>query len=282
MEKKVLRMGALGDLLCCLNALEMYKKHFPEDRITFYTWPSYMDLVKASPAVSAVATFTNEVTDAIPLRGVTHNVFGEPMEALTKHITLFLCDNLGIEEKEVPSFKLNLPTNHMQGDYVTLQISSGWSGYKEWPHDCWQQVVNYLFPHICVVLLGSRSDPCLSGVLDLRGRVSFLEAISIVKGAKLHLGIDSFLNHATHVEPITPAIVLWGSTSPKVYGYGHNLNIWKPIACSPCYKMKYLKDGPPERQCLYDPGRTFGSGLCNSMQSIAVRDVLMAISQKLG
>ena len=68
------------------------------------------------------------------------------------------------------------------------------------------------------------------------------------------MGVDSFTNHASATVG-TPAVILFGSTSPTGSGYGQNINIYKGLECQPCYKeYGWSKDsrGPCEyeKMCM--------------------------------
>jgi len=138
--------------------------------------------------------------------------------------------------------------------YVTLHPKSGWSEYKDWYNDRWEAVIEELFKRgYVVVLLGHKDDPSLIGAVDYRGH-TIKEAIAAIKYADFHLGVDSFTNHGSATVG-TPAVILFGSTSPIGSGYGQNINIYKGLKCQPCYKeYEWSKDnrGPCEyeKMCM--------------------------------
>ena len=69
----------------------------------------------------------------------------------------------------------------------------------------------------------------------------------------------------------TPAVILFGSTSPIGSGYEGNENLWYGKECSPCYKeYEWARD--PNGPCPYDR---------RCMKEITVEMVLSKISNYL-
>lgn len=115
-------------------------------------------------------------------------------------------------------------------DYATVQIKAGWSKYKQWPRERWQDVFDAL-PHIPAIILTAEMTPKLA------------DAIALVAHARLHVGIDSFANHLTNYlwtdafgARRVPGVILWGSTQASAAGYPDNINISSGIECQPCFR----------------------------------------------
>ena len=87
-----------------------------------------------------------------------------------------------------------------------------------------------------------------------------------MKYSKAFAGVDSFLNHATNAVQ-TPGVVLFGPTTPVVWGHDGNINIYRAVDCAPCVD-------------------TIGKGPCPNhwkcMDSIGVDEVVEAITETLG
>jgi len=115
-------------------------------------------------------------------------------------------------------------------------------------------VIDELFKRGYVtVQLGHESDPLLVGAVDYRGH-TIKEAVAAIKYSYFHLGVDSFTNHVSATVG-TPAVILFGSTSPTGSGYGQNENIYKNLPCQPCYKeYEWSKDNrgkcPYNKKCM--------------------------------
>jgi ADP-heptose:LPS heptosyltransferase len=96
---------------------------------------------------------------------------------------------------------------------------------KEWPLENWAKVVDNL-PHQ-VVLIGGPNDRerlealqsmCNRKTKNIAGEVNLRQSASVIKEAKLHLGIDTVTAHiAKAVE--TPAVILYTHEDPKVWSH---------------------------------------------------------------
>ena len=274
------RPGAIGDIIMTLMAIDKYKKLNPNDRIIYYCDPSWMDIPLICPAVDEVrssADFDIKTPGA-------QNLYGYTEIPLRKHLTWYFGKELGLNDTSynygfMPVFKpsekiLSLTSTKK---IITIHCNSGWSPYKNWDMNKWQEVVNKfnqtnLTRNYALVQIG-KEDTLLKGVIDMRNKLSVSECIELIKNAKLHLGIDSFSNHATALLPYTPSIILWGSTHPSIFGYGHNINIWKPLRCSPCNKVYNNLSKKPQIQCPTEPHPC--------MSSITVDEVFNAILKQL-
>lgn len=157
---------------------------------------------------------------------------------------------------------------HLQRDigegrpYVTVSVKTGWSAYKEWPIERWREVVKRLMQAgIYVVQVGSEGEPSASPdegadlrlFKDLRGKTSLREATGVIEGAVLHLGLDNVFNHVTNAVS-TPAVILWGSTSPAGSGYPHNDNLVADPGhgCQPCYRETHPGSVHPKGPCPFE------------------------------
>lgn len=247
------RPGAIGDIIMTLIAIDKYKKLNPNDKIIYYCDPSWMDVPAICPAVDEVrssADFDIKTPGA-------QNLYGYTSIPLIKHLTWYFGKELGLDDhfynygfKPIfkPSEKIDSLTSTKK--IITIHCNAGWSPYKNWEINKWQEVVDKfnqtnLTRNYALVQIG-KEDGLLRGIIDMRSKLSIVESIQLIKKATLHLGIDSFSNHATALLPYTPSVILWGSTHPSIFGYGHNTNIWKPLKCSPCNKINGQEPCPTE------------------------------------
>lgn len=129
------------------------------------------------------------------------------------------------------SFKIN-------GKYKSNDV-------KTWPIENWIALANSLNKrNIKVVLVGGKNDfekiiACKeildTGVLNLVGRTSIIESISVLAYAKMVVGCDTGLMHcASALNKKT--LMLLGRTAPiQAQGYGKNSeSIYLHKQCSPC------------------------------------------------
>jgi len=275
------RPGAIGDIIMTLIAIDKYKKLNPNDKIVYYCDPSWMDIPAICPAVDEVrssADFDIKTPGA-------QNFYGYATKPLIKHLTWYFGKELGLDDHFYnygfkPVFKPsdNLEFNELiksEKKIITIHCNSGWSPYKDWDIQNWQEIVNRInkFSSKYTIIQIGKSDAKLEDTIDMRNKLSVSECIQLIKKATLHLGIDSFSNHATALLPYTPSIILWGSTHPSIFGYGHNANIWKPLKCSPCNKIYNNLSKTPQEPCPSEPHPCMGA--------ITVDEVFNLILKKL-
>jgi ADP-heptose:LPS heptosyltransferase len=280
------RPGAAGDIIITLQAVEKYKKLNPNTKIIYYCDPFYKDLPCLSPAVNEVRN-SSEFNKNL---GKTVNFVGYTEIPLKNHLMYYFGKELGLNDtfysygfKPVFSSSSNPIVNSLltsKKKIITLHCTAGWSPYKNWDMNNWQEVIDrfnklnltdYIF-----VQLGAKKDPYLKNVVNVMD-ITISESVQLIKTACLHLGVDSFSNHATALLPYTPSIILWGSTHPMVFGYGHNVNIWRPLKCSPCYKVYDWITKNPTSKCPLDPLQTYNNPQNPCMTSITVDEVLTEI-----
>jgi ADP-heptose:LPS heptosyltransferase len=268
------RQGALGDCLMTTAALRGLKEKHPGCHITYVTNEHSMQILEGNKFIDELTVICETPNRGIYFKYPEH--MGYPNKPLQDHLIKYFNKCAGVvgdfamectlSEKEERTGKT------LKGQfkkYVTIHPKAGWSQYKNWYNDRWGEVVEHLFKKGYVtVLLGHIDDPLLVNVVDFRGH-SVKEAVAAIKYADLHMGIDSFTNHASVIVE-TPAVIVFGSTSPTGSGYDQNVNIYKDLECQPCYK----EYSSPEQKkvCPFNK---------KCMDLISVQEVIEAIDKLL-
>jgi ADP-heptose:LPS heptosyltransferase len=150
----------------------------------------------------------------------------------------FLTEGEKIEGKKIVSKYANP---------VAIQVTAGYSPNKEWPIENWEELVQSN-PSYNFLQLGLANEKLVKGAVDLRG-TSIREAFAIIKAAKAFIGIDSLFAHAATALQ-TPAVVLFGASTPTVFGYEWNRNLYHPPRCSPCLDIIISDPCPYGRKCM--------------------------------
>ncbi|MGA3006273.1 MAG: glycosyltransferase family 9 protein [Opitutaceae bacterium] len=122
---------------------------------------------------------------------------------------------------------------------------------KQWPGDRFQKVVDRLKPHLRFVQVGSRGDPPLLGVTDLRGQTSLRETAAVLHHARIFVGLVGFLMHLARAVECPAVIVYGGRETPELTGYPCNENLTNRPPCSPCWQRARCEHG---RVCLESIG----------------------------
>lgn len=279
------RPGAAGDIIMTLQVIEKYKKLHPDIKVIYYCDPFYKELPRLSFAVNEIkpsSEFNFNLSNSV-------NFYGYSGYPLLHHLMYNFCKEMGLDDNCYnygfnPIFypSSNPDLNSLlasKKNIITFHCTAGWSPYKNWQMNNWQELVNRInkLNNYILVQIGAKEDPVLTGVINTMGKFSIVESIRLIKSAYLHLGVDSFSNHATALLPYTPGIILWGSTSPLEFGYGHNVNVWKPLKCSPCHKQYDWKILNPNGKCPLDKLQTWETPLHPCMANITVDEVFIEI-----
>ena len=69
--------------------------------------------------------------------------------------------------------------------------------------------------------------------MDSRGNFTIRQEALLVKHSLFHITVDSVVQHLSYWAQ-KAGIVIFGSSSPVIYGHSHNTNIWDGRECSPC------------------------------------------------
>jgi len=123
-------------------------------------------------------------------------------------------------------------------EYVVLGIGARYKS-KIYPH--FKNLAEDLTKYFKVVLIGDKTDYYRSknwkGVLNLCGKLSLIESLHILKGARLFIGNDSGATHMARAVG-TKVLVIYGGTHPCL-GFApfpqEGEIVLKNIKCSPCH-----------------------------------------------
>jgi ADP-heptose:LPS heptosyltransferase len=143
---------------------------------------------------------------------------------------------------------------------IAIQATAGSTPNKNWPAEKWEELIDRN-PQYTFLQLGAKDDEFIRGAVDLRGmplRVTF----GIVKEALAFVGVDSVFAHVAAAFR-KPAVVLFGASTPTIWGHATSINLYRPPRCSPCIDILARDPCPYGRTC---------------MSNIAVSDVERALS----
>ena len=117
---------------------------------------------------------------------------------------------------------------------------------KNYPY--WKELIELLKEHE-IIQIGLEGEERL--VDTFKPNLNLQQLKDLLKEVDLFISVDSFLPHLAHTVGKS-GIVLWGPSSPKIYGYEENKNLLKDV--------KYLR---PDQfgvweQCKYDPEAFIG------------------------
>jgi ADP-heptose:LPS heptosyltransferase len=131
---------------------------------------------------------------------------------------------------------------------VVIHVTGKSTQNKNWLVKNWEALV-LNNPFYNYLQIGMADEEPVRGAVDLRGTTSLRQAFAIIKAANAFIGVDSVFAHvATAFQ--RPAVVLFGATTPAVWGYDVNQNLYSAPHCSPCIDILQYDPCPYERQCM--------------------------------
>ena len=107
---------------------------------------------------------------------------------------------------------------------------------KQWYPERFQSLINALRNEFRFVQIGSKADPPLEYVKDLRGMTSIRKTASILHHSRLYVGNVGFLMHLARAMECPSVIIYGGREAPWQSGYTCNKNLYTPLHCSPCWR----------------------------------------------
>lgn len=258
-----------GDVLVSTAVIDGLKKNIPEGaKIYFATREQYADLLKNNPNIHKCIPWKDymmhielleECFDLVltPNMATQYN-FSNWVRAgqgrlLAEEFANHCHSELGdyFIDKDV-SVKNELLGEHL---YMTFHPGSGKDQWEARRYNDWVDTIRNLkayYADLKVVQIGTSDEPLVPGVdIDLRGKTNYQQLASVVEGALLHLGIDSFSMHLAAALN-TPLVALFGSshatsTGPWVKNKEKSkyilLESQQKLGCAKaCYKSQCKKD----------------------------------------
>ncbi len=280
------RAGSIGDVICTLNLLKNFKEKHGNPKIIYRTHPwtkNIMEEFLRTCGVDEVVDTPKTMSNELQLWGYPVNLVeplkGHPYIISKEHLIDGFAKNLGVEP-DFDSLDFKRPHFPFKGDFLTIQVKTGWSRYKEWPLDRWEELCErFKKENIKVLQIAGPEDPVIKnthGVIKSspgsnESKMLFKMSMSALANTRLHVGLDSWPVHALNIKwngVRTKGLILWGSSNVVATGYKTQTNIVKGIKCQPC-----LKENPEKSQVPLEPCTNKPKGLHECMELITVDEV---------
>ena len=120
---------------------------------------------------------------------------------------------------------------------------------KEWYPDRFQKVVDTLRSEFEIIQLGSKNDPPLQHVTDLRAMSDLRRSAAILHHARFYIGGVGFLMHLARAVECPSVIIYGGREAPWQSGYVCNINLYSSLPCAPCWRWNTCDFN---RKCMTD------------------------------
>lgn len=110
-----------------------------------------------------------------------------------------------------------------------------------------------------VVQIGTAGESRIDGVSQFIQGFPLDKLVDVVRGCDSFISVDSFLPHFCWLHRLSPGVVIWGQSDPRVWGHPQNANLTKgklrQFQFAPWYEAVYDPDvfvSPQEvRDALY-------------------------------
>lgn len=265
------------DLLCTAVLRELAVRNHKN----IWMMSNHPELFDGNPDAVHVVPFEHRFRDCATLWGAkyylmqytTYDHEKDRSASPARHVIAELCVRVGIRGQIAlrPYFFLKAAERE-KGAWAHGMIaiqSSGLAGKipilnKQWFPNRFQEVVNHLQGDFKFVQIGSKSDPPLSGVIDLRGKTKIRETAAVLANCRLFTGNVGFLMHLARATECPAVIVFGGREAPHQSGYKCNINLYSAVPCAPCWLWNRCDR---DRVC---------------MKNISADDVIQAIERLAG
>jgi ADP-heptose:LPS heptosyltransferase len=162
--------------------------------------------------------------------------------------------------------------------------------YKNWTKEKWEELIATIRMNsdmaINFIQIGAANDFKIDGCDHSFMGHSLMDSVNLIANAELHIGVDSFSNHLTHIKwagKQTKGVILWGSTQATAAGYEENINISLGLPCQPCFKEDPKISRQPRGLCINPEGQTsYENPQHACMSGITVDQVYNILQEQLG
>jgi ADP-heptose:LPS heptosyltransferase len=274
MKRKTFRIiarGGFGDLLLSTPVYSALKQTYPNCRIILFDLQKQArvkngprQIFKNNPNIDEIRT-TSFIAN--PLHYAKHFLKLASFHLLNydnydpgitygKRAAEIIADMFGVK---LSSSKLEMYLTEKEeewgrntaGSYknpIVIHVTSLVSANQNWPIRNWEELIRGL-PEYTFIQLGLAGEERVEGAVDLRGKTSFREGLSILNSSLSFVGVISSFAHATNAFSI-PGVVLFGASTPQVWGHPNNINLYKQLHCSPCVDMLAGSPCPYGKPCM--------------------------------
>jgi len=262
--------GGYGDLLLTTATIKKLRDAYPEARIYCNDREKATEILRHNPLIDRFIPFPHHLFTEESYQQAINNPQADPMifypsygylkpslHVPQRHAIHVIGEMVGVEA-ELADMRVDLSEaeidfarrvkKEIQRPYILLQITPRSHPGKAWPNDRWAEVVRFIDSHgKAVVQVGCADEQPIPGAVNLLGNTTILQALALLGEAVCFLGIDSVFQHAAYALGV-PALVLFGASTPAVWGYPCHVNFYNNLPCQPC------ADDPqrhcPEFQCM--------------------------------
>ena len=249
----LLMYGGIGDYLLCTPMIRALKNKYPNSKLIAVfrkNTPMKNSILYNNPYIDDYVfvggRFSMFIADIVfRLRRViflNHN-YGELFPTKTypdTHVTELIGEMTGLKLTDT---KLDIFTSEKETRFAQEQLKecknpiivniTSMCGEKQmWPKENWNELIR-IMPEYTFIQVGLEDEEPLDNCVNFLGKTTVREVAALVKHAGLFVGVESFVAHTTNAFDV-PGVVLFGDSSPSIWGHKNNINLYKNLDCGPC------------------------------------------------
>lgn len=220
-------VGGLGDMLMFSGVLKQAFDKNPDKKYNLVKRTKYREMLNGHPAIETIG-FPKKDDEIVHTSYWNMEELGEGKQRAYQ----ILARSFGLETpvEESLYFPGGIKEDLFLQNFIPwkkkniLISTSSDSPRKMMQPFAWHQVVEKLLSTDALVIqAGKQKDLYIKGCYSVLGATTPTELISLLSKCDLVICADNFVMHAARLVN-KPAIVLWGPTSHKVYGYPNHVH----------------------------------------------------------
>jgi ADP-heptose:LPS heptosyltransferase/GT2 family glycosyltransferase/glycosyltransferase involved in cell wall biosynthesis len=306
----VIKLVSLGDCVACTPILKKIREKYPKSYITLYTTIEYSDIFNNNPHIDEVKTvgpidknLFGPTWSLMAYDAITFNIANsEPWDVFVELSTLSAWHEYRREPNSLSQHYANMaditldddlydvypsPENNRvaeqydkqypgDGPLVIMHTTAGWS-LKEWTKEGFAEIARRLVEKYGarIYVLGAKGEKLGSiYTRDICGELTLRDQVSLMNRAKLFVGNDSGLLHASKASNKCAILGLFGNTSIDVVGFR---GVKKYIALESPYAGEVSCGSTT---CIYsEANKKEGKECLPCMQRLSIEDVWFSVQR---
>jgi len=252
------RAGGIGDVLMSTAALRHLRRRYPRSHITYVTDRHNADVLELNPHVDQIVERHEPDREGLDIDLCHEDIWDSGVHVIDKYLTLVEAPADAARRVDLllspddRRFAREFLGRRTEEPVIVIHARSNMR-CKDWPMWRWADLVERLRMRYWVVQVGKEGEELIPGCLDatgLPGPAPLRKTAALVEQACMAICVDSCVQHFAAALGV-PAVVLYGgSSSPKLSGYPHNLNVHTPFACTCDLSNGFTSACPHDYECM--------------------------------
>jgi len=241
-------IGGLGDILMLSGVLKMLVEKNPQNQFNLVRRRGYTGFLKGHPAIREIGYPPKDAT-------IVKNDYWamEKLGEANQRAFQILARGFGLQTpvEERLYFPGEIPEFDPLFDYIPWKKKNVIiAPFSESPRKTmhpviWHKIVESLNQAgATVIQVGKERDLHIHNTFSVTGLTSIPQLISLVRKTDLLISSDNFVMHIAHMLG-KKALVFWGPTSSRVYGYPEHIHVQAPLDHCP-HRDQCLGPGFPQ------------------------------------